>query len=375
VTAAPERFRELRINQLSRSFGNKFTALDKLDLTIAGGEFIALLGPSGCGKSTALNLLAGLLEPTGGSIWLDDKRLDTVPSEKRDFGMVFQNYALFPHLSVADNVGFGLRVRRVNKSERARRVRQALELVQLGSQADKSPSQLSGGQQQRVAIARAIVTEPRLVLMDEPLSNLDAKLRIDLRTEVRLLHQELGLTTVYVTHDQAEALSLADRLVVIREGVVQQVGSPQDIYENPKNAYVAAFVGYRNVLEGELVGSGKVDIGGVTLTADPAQRLADSGHVLVMTRPDDVVIGGPVAPAENQVDLTVRVSEYQGRVFAIEGRTERGLTVFGQSACALSPGQRVVCHFAPERIRVYGGDEMAGLSAADAEVVAIGAVP
>jgi putative spermidine/putrescine transport system ATP-binding protein len=373
VNAPAERFKELRISQLSRSFGNKFVALDKLDLTISGGEFVALLGPSGCGKSTALNLLAGLLDPTGGSIWLDDKRLDTVPSEKRDFGMVFQNYALFPHLSVADNVGFGLRIRRVNKTERVRRVKQALELVQLGSQADKAPSQLSGGQQQRVAIARAIVTEPRLVLMDEPLSNLDAKLRIDLRTEVRQLHQELGLTTVYVTHDQAEALSLADRLVVIREGVVQQVGSPMDIYENPTNAYVAAFVGYRNAIEGELVGGGRVDVGGITLRTDPAQQLPGSGHVLVMTRPDDVVIGGPVAPTENEIHLVVRVSEYQGRVFAIEGRTERGVTLFGQSSQALAPGDPVISHIAPERIRVYREDEMAGLSAADVELVASGA--
>ncbi|HYS39979.1 MAG TPA: ABC transporter ATP-binding protein, partial [Pseudonocardiaceae bacterium] len=175
-------FTELVLDGLTKRLGTH-TALNGLDLTVAGGEFVALLGPSGCGKSTALNLLAGLLTPTAGSIRLDGKRIDTVPAERRDFGMVFQNYALFPHLTVADNVGFGLRVRRLGRAERVRRVTDVLCLVQLADQADKYPGQLSGGQQQRVAIARAVVTEPRLVLMDEPLSNLDAKLRLDMRTE------------------------------------------------------------------------------------------------------------------------------------------------------------------------------------------------
>jgi putative spermidine/putrescine transport system ATP-binding protein len=242
------RFHALRMEGVGRRFGTA-VALDRLDLMIEGGEFIALLGPSGCGKSTALNCLAGLLPLSAGGIWLDDERIDGLPPEKRGFGMVFQNYALFPHLSVRRNVGFGLSIRRVPKAEIRRRVDETLALVELTDHADKLPGQLSGGQQQRVAIARAIVIEPRLVLMDEPLSNLDAKLRLQMRTEIRRLHQSLDLTTVYVTHDQEEALALADRIVVLRNGKVEQVGTPEQVYTYPANTYVAGFMGYRNLFE------------------------------------------------------------------------------------------------------------------------------
>src|SRR3954465_7815264 len=285
-----DRFDHLRLEQVSRSFGGK-AALQALDLQIAGGEFIALLGPSGCGKSTALNCLAGLLPLSGGSIWLDQKRIDTLPPEKRGFGMVFQNYALFPHMSVRRNVGFGLRMRGVGRDETRRRVDEALRLVQLQQVGDRLPGQLPGGQQQRVAIARAIVLEPPLVLMDEPLSNLDAALRLEMRTEIRRLHQSLGLTTIYVTHDQEEALSLADRLVILREGVVQQVGSPEDLYRAPVNAYVASFMGYRNLLAMTRAA------GGARLVTASGQGVALSGlavggvrpgPVTVAVRPDDI---------------------------------------------------------------------------------------
>jgi len=341
-------FTELVLDGLTKRLGTH-TALNGLDLTVAGGEFVALLGPSGCGKSTALNLLAGLLTPTAGSIRLDGKRIDTVPAERRDFGMVFQNYALFPHLTVADNVGFGLRVRRLGRAERVRRVTDVLCLVQLADQADKYPGQLSGGQQQRVAIARAVVTEPRLVLMDEPLSNLDAKLRLDTRTEIRLLHQELGLTTVYVTHDQQEALSLADRLVVLRDGTVQQIGTPAAVYETPANSYVAAFVGYRNALPGVLRGGNRVDVGATTLVV--GQQLPDFGRAVVMIRPDDLVITG-FANA-NALPVRVRVCEYQGRHFAVEGVTTSGVTVHCHADHPLAPGDEVAVVVAPERVRVY----------------------
>jgi putative spermidine/putrescine transport system ATP-binding protein len=362
------RFDELTLDKVTRMFGSH-TALDSLDLTIAGGEFVALLGPSGCGKSTALNVLAGLLAPTSGTIRLDGERIDTVPSERRDFGMVFQNYALFPHLTVADNVGFGLRVRRVHKAERSRRVAEALRLVQLADQAAKYPGQLSGGQQQRVAIARAVVTEPRLVLMDEPLSNLDAKLRLDMRTEIRLLHQELGLTTVYVTHDQQEALSLADRLVVLRDGRVQQIGTPVQIYEEPANAYVAAFVGYRNALPGALLGDGRVDIGGTTLVVGD-RSLPEAGPAVAMIRPDDLVIGD-VTGARNVLPVRVRVCEYQGRQFAVEGTITGDVTVHCQSDRAVPPGEHVTATVRPERVRVYpnGATEA---EAAEAALVAAG---
>src|SRR5450432_1751006 len=205
-------FNELRLDGVTRRFagagGHAFAALNELTLTVKRGEFVALLGPSGCGKSTALNCIAGLLQLSGGTIWLDDQRLDEMGPEDRGFGMVFQNYALFPHMTVRRNIGFGLATQHRPRDEIARRVEEALALVRLGNQGDKLPGQLSGGQQQRVAIARAIVVEPPLVLMDEPLSNLDAKLRIETRAEIRRIHSLVGSTTIYVTHDQDEALSL-----------------------------------------------------------------------------------------------------------------------------------------------------------------------
>src|SRR5439155_351992 len=215
------------------------------------------------GKSTALNCIAGLMPLSGGSIWLDDIRIDTLPPELRGFGMVFQNYALFPHMSVAKNVGFGLRMRGVAPSEIAPRVAHALKLVQLIGQEHKLPGQLSGGQQQRVAIARAIIIEPPLILMDDPLSNLDAKLRLQPRAEIRRIHRELGRSTIYVTHDQDEALSLADRIVVMKDGVVQQIGTPLEVYAQPANLHVARFMGYRNVVELDVEGE---DHGVVRLT-------------------------------------------------------------------------------------------------------------
>src|SRR5678815_398881 len=246
-------FAELRLDRVTRRFagagGKAFNALDELTLTVRKGEFICLLGPSGCGKSTALNCIAGLLQLSDGSIWLDDVRIDTLPPEQRGFGMVFQNYALFPHMSVEKNVGFGLRMRGVPADETSPRVARALKMVQLTGQEHKLPGQLSGGQQQRVAIARAIVIEPPLILMDEPLSNLDAKLRLETRSEIRRIHRELGRATIYVTHDQDEALSLADRIVVMKDGVVQQIASPQEVYAQPANLHVARFMGYRNVID------------------------------------------------------------------------------------------------------------------------------
>src|SRR5918998_5923112 len=249
IHAAP--FRELRLERLSREFGT-LNAVKDVSLTIQKGEFIALLGPSGCGKSTTLNLIAGLLPATAGGIWLDERRIDRLRPEERGFGMVFQNYALFPHMSVSKNIGFGLKMRGVPRSEAQRRVEEAVGLVRLKGQERKLPGQLSGGQQQRVAIARAIVVEPPLVLMDEPLSNLDAKLRLEMRAEIRRIHNTLGATTIYVTHDQEEALSLADRIVVLRDGVIRQVGTPAEVYYRPANHYVADFVGFRNAVAMEL---------------------------------------------------------------------------------------------------------------------------
>src|SRR5215216_5297823 len=252
MTIALSQFDEVRLDRLSRDFGT-LNALRDVSLTIRKGEFIALLGPSGCGKSTTLNLIAGLLPATGGGIWLDERRIDTLRPEERGFGMVFQNYALFPHMSVAKNVGFGLKMRGVPRADAQRRVEEAIGMVRLKGQERKLPGQLSGGQQQRVAIARAIVVEPPLVLMDEPLSNLDAKLRLEMRAEIRRIHNQLGATTIYVTHYQEEALSLADRIVVLKDGVVRQVGRPDDLFARPDYLDVAEFMGFRNRLQGRVV--------------------------------------------------------------------------------------------------------------------------
>ena len=346
---------ELRLQGVTRRFAD-VRAVSGLDLTIRGGEFIALLGPSGCGKSTALNCVAGLLPLTEGEIWLDDRRIDGLPPERRGFGMVFQSYALFPHLSVRGNVAFGLAMRGVAKAQQRDRVDEALRLVRLESKADRFPAQLSGGEQQRVAIARAVVVEPPLVLMDEPLSNLDAKLRTELRTEVRRLHQELGLTTVYVTHDQEEALSLADRVVVLRAGHVQEIGTPEEVYLQPVNRYVADFMGYRNMLELDVE---RVD-GDDAVLAGPGLRLLGrtrhaprNGRAVAAIRPEDFVVG---EEGDSTVEVTVDVVEYRGRDWAVEATTAGGARVHFVSDRPLSQGERTVLGVARERVLVFDPD-------------------
>jgi putative spermidine/putrescine transport system ATP-binding protein len=331
---------KLELAGVSRSFGS-VAALDGLSLTITGGEFIALLGPSGCGKSTALNCLAGLLPLTAGQITLDGKRVDTLAAERRGFGMVFQNYALFPHLSVERNVAFGLKMRGVPKAEIRTRVKEALELVHLDHLARSHPGQLSGGQQQRVAIARAVVLRPPLILMDEPLSNLDAKLRLEMRTEIKRLHQELGLTTIYVTHDQEEALSLADRLVLMKDGQVQQIGTPEELYAKPVTPFVADFMGFRN----QITGSGAFTFADATWTSTSSV----TGDSVAMCRPEDLRAG----VSSNVLDVTVEVVEYHGRQFLLQVVTASGLTLHAVSPEALSPGDKVQVGVTPDRLLVF----------------------
>jgi putative spermidine/putrescine transport system ATP-binding protein len=355
---SPHKFESLQLKDVGRRFGGR-DALADLNLTIRSGEFIALLGPSGCGKSTALNCLAGLLPLTHGQILIDGKRIDVLPSEKRDFGMVFQNYALFPHLTVEKNIAFGLQMRNLGKSEVSRRVAEGLALVKLEEHAKKLPGQLSGGQQQRVAIARAVVLEPRLVLMDEPLSNLDAKLRLEMRTEIRRLHQSLGLTTVYVTHDQEEALSLADRLVVLREGRVQQVGTPEELHNNPVNWHVADFMGYRNLLDlnVESVSGTQARVAGAGLTLDATlvQPAKVNDTVRVAIRPADLnVVAAGVSPSgRNLFQALVNVVEYQGREFAVGVTTSSGQNLYVHAEAAPVPGTTVTLSLDPARALVY----------------------
>lgn len=352
-------FNELKLEGVTRRFagagGHAFAALNELTLTIQRGEFIALLGPSGCGKSTALNCIAGLMQLSGGSIWLDAARIDTLPPEKRGFGMVFQNYALFPHMTVAKNIGFGLKMRGLADAEIAPRVAQALKLVQLMGQEHKLPGQLSGGQQQRVAIARAIVIEPPLVLMDEPLSNLDAKLRIETRAEIRRIHKELGRSTIYVTHDQDEALSLADRIVVMKDGVVQQIAAPQEIYGQPANLHVARFMGYRNVLElaVEGVSDDHVTVTGpdIRLIGVMKQPLLD-GRACVAMRPEEFALGdGPAGV--NTISGRVDNVEYCGRDSLVDVVTASGTRLHVRSTGTPRLGEMVRVHVPIERTLVY----------------------
>ena len=347
---ATRHFRELTLHRLSRSYGTH-AALSELDITIGGGEFVALLGPSGCGKSTALNCIAGLLPLTGGRIEQDGRRIDTLPPERRGFGMVFQNYALFPHMSVERNVAFGLRMRKVRKQDMRRRVDQALGLVQLRDQAKKFPGQLSGGQQQRVAIARAVALEPAVVLMDEPLSNLDAKLRLEMRGEIRRLHQTLGLTTIYVTHDQEEALSLADRIVVLREGVVQQIGTPEQVYAAPANQYVASFMGYRTMLDATAhhvsAGTVQLDVAGSGQLAGTLAGGCGAGQVVAAIRPDDVEV------ADVGVEAVVEVVEYHGHQLAAQATLRDGQHIHFKSRHRLAPGDNIRLAAPADRVLVF----------------------
>ncbi|WP_182112163.1 MULTISPECIES: ABC transporter ATP-binding protein [unclassified Actinotalea] len=361
MAIAAGKFESLELQGVGRSFGGQ-TALADLDLTVRAGEFIALLGPSGCGKSTALNCIAGLLPLTHGQILIDGKRVDTVPAENRGFGMVFQNYALFPHLSVEKNIAFGLQMRKVSKEETKRRVAEAVALVKLEQHAKKLPGQLSGGQQQRVAIARAVVTEPRLVLMDEPLSNLDAKLRLEMRTEIRRLHQSLGLTTIYVTHDQEEALSMADRLVVLREGRVQQVGTPEQLHKHPVNWHVADFMGYRNLVDltvsavaGDVV---TVEGQGIRLHGTAPEPVAVGALVRVAIRPEDLVVVSPTAPqvGGNAVSADVVTVEYHGREFAVGATTPQGQLLHVHADHPPVLGHTVDLTADPSRVLVYPAD-------------------
>ena len=356
-------FTELRLDHVTRRFagaaGKAFNAVDDLTLTIKRGEFIALLGPSGCGKSTALNCVAGLLPLSGGSIWLDETRIDSLPPEKRGFGMVFQNYALFPHMSVTRNIDFGLRMRGVAASEIAPRVARALKLVQLVGQENKLPGQLSGGQQQRVAIARAIVIEPPLILMDEPLSNLDAKLRLETRAEIRRIHRELGRTTIYVTHDQDEALSLADRIVVMEDGSVQQIAAPQEVYAQPANLRVARFMGYRNVLElavereqdaRVMLGDGDIRLAGM-----PKQPLT-GGSACVAIRPEDIAVGeGP--SGANTIAGRVENVEYCGRDSLLDVVTSSGTLLHVRAGGHFALGDALRVHIPVDRVLVYPSDK------------------
>ena len=278
----------LELQNLQRNFG-PVKALDGIEIELGEGEFLSLLGPSGCGKTTALRLVAGFDRPDGGPIVVDGKDITNVSPSKRDMGMVFQAYSLFPNMTARQNVEYGLKIRGKEKTLRRRRVQELLELVGLGHAADRYPHQLSGGMQQRVALARALAIEPRVLLLDEPLSALDAKVRVQLREEIRRIQLELGITTLYVTHDQEEALSVSDHVAVMYGGRIEQMGSPAEMYSAPATPFVAEFIGTMNRLEGTVVDGG-VEHGGTTLRIEEAQNRPRGERVLVLVRPETVEV-------------------------------------------------------------------------------------
>ena len=281
----------LRIDHVSASYGSN-RVLSGISIDIRPGEFFALLGPSGCGKTTLLRLIAGFTQAESGRIIVGDKDISHLPPWKRDVGLVFQSYALWPHMTVARNIAFGLEERRLPRAEIARRVAAALDLVGLAALAERRPSQLSGGQQQRVALARTIAIEPKVLLLDEPLSNLDAKMRLQVRRELRELQQRLGLTTILVTHDQEEANTICDRVAVMNAGEVQQVGSPSDLYDNPANLFVANFLGTANILDGDVSGAGPERVfdnhAGLRFPLSSDAKMQDGARMVL--RPQDIVI-------------------------------------------------------------------------------------
>jgi iron(III) transport system ATP-binding protein len=351
----------VNLERVSKSFNSSQPTVKEVNLQIKAGEFFTLLGPSGCGKTTTLRMIAGFYYPTSGRILFGDKDVTFQPPNDRNTGMVFQNYALFPHMTVFENVAFGLRLRKVSGAELTRRVEEALGQVRLSGYGSRRIDQLSGGQQQRVALARALVIQPSILLLDEPLSNLDAKLREETRTEIRRLQQRAGLTAIYVTHDQAEAMAISDRIAVMEGGYVHQVGSPQEIYHRPATRFVATFIGKSNLLEGTLATvdgtTGVIELdGGARLTVDLTRRNASvattpGSRVLLAIRPE----GLQIASGQTENVLTCQVSswEFNGAYTEYEltsGPHKLTAAVTDRDGEVRQPGQTVSLYLAPDRI-------------------------
>ena len=340
-----------------KTFGTH-VALSEFDLTLAAGELVALLGPSGSGKTTALRVLAGLESTDDGRILIDGDNVSTLPTSRRDMGMVFQSYSLFPHLSAGQNVEFGLRMRRVPAAERRARAAEALALVGLDTHYDRYAHQLSGGQQQRVALARALVTRPRVLLLDEPLSALDAKVRVQLREEIRRIQTELGITTLFVTHDQDEALAVADRVAVMRDGRIEQVGTPEELYTRPASPFIADFVGLSNRLPGVVL-HGFAAVHGVALPlVDPSQA---DGPVHVFVRPEDLSLV-PAGTPGSLLSGTVLLSSFLGSLRRTTVARDAGGTVVLQHDLRVRPmpGESVFVRFAGAPVPVEAVAEPRG---------------
>lgn len=368
-------FKHFSIENVSKIYGSK-TVLDNFNLELKQGEFVTFLGPSGCGKSTALNCICGLIPISGGEIYIDDECIDdgtkSIPAEKRGFGMVFQNYALFPHLTAFNNIAFGLQIKKLSRTAIEEKVKQALRIVHLEGYEEKLPGQMSGGEQQRVAIARCIVMEPRLLMLDEPLSNLDAKLRIDMRYELKSIHDRLQITSIYVTHDQQEALALSDRIVVIRQGQIQQVGTPDQIYAQPSNLFVADFMGFRNIWDatietlntrGNILEIG-INVKGVKLTSERQfsphlkaaleKAIQTKEPVKTAIRPEDIQIG---QGDSNSMTCKVEVVEYLGQVSQVAAKMANGFRVDLHPVERVKTGEQINVWAPADKVLLFPKEE------------------
>ena len=340
---------EVIIKDAVKRYGD-FTALNGVSLNIKEGEFFTLLGPSGCGKTTLLRMIAGFNSIEAGDFYFGEKRINDVAAHKRDIGMVFQNYAIFPHLTVKENVAYGLKARKVGKKEMDERVDEALKLVQIEHLADRKPNELSGGQQQRVALARAFVIEPSVLLMDEPLSNLDAKLRVQMRTVIKKLQRRLGITTIYVTHDQEEALAISDRIAVMKDGNIMQIGTPNEIYAKPQNPFVAGFIGVSNFLDCDVNGNQVTIAGEMTIEIPVKKEYKGKGKL--SARPEQLFFSETGMPGK------VLFSTFLGDFIEYEVELDNGQSLIvneytKDTASVHEDGEKVFLSFDPNRISLY----------------------
>jgi spermidine/putrescine transport system ATP-binding protein len=374
---------EIRLEELTKAFGET-VAVDGIDLDMPPGEFFTLLGPSGCGKTTTLRMIAGFEQPTSGRIVLDGTDVARVPPHKRNVNTVFQSYALFPHLDVAGNVAFGLKYQRVTKEERRRKVKGILELVRLSDFAERKPEQLSGGQQQRVALARALILTPRVLLLDEPLGALDARLRKDLQVELKAIQSDIGVTFVFVTHDQEEALTMSDRVAVMNRGCVEQAASPREVYEEPRTAFVADFLGVSNLLDAEATadhGACRLRIGDREFRAEQGET-ASRGGVKAMIRPERIGIEPHGTAGGNRLPGLVERAVFLGGSHEVHVRVLGGellkATVANDGkppAVALEQGEAVSLHLPADSLRVLTPSEPAPESAEPAEATEVSREP
>jgi putative spermidine/putrescine transport system ATP-binding protein len=377
VAAAKASGAELRLRQLTKAFGAA-KAVDQISLDVPPGAFVSLLGPSGSGKTTTLNLIAGFLAPDSGDILLDQRSIADVPPHKRNIGMVFQSYSLFPHMTVADNVGFPLRMRtRLSREQARRRIDEMLALVQLGHLGNRYPRQLSGGQQQRVAMARALVSHPRLLLMDEPLGALDKKLREQMQVEIKRIHRSVGTTVIYVTHDQTEALTMSDLVVVMHQARVAQVGTPRVLYEAPASLFVADFLGDSNLLAAKVIRADGDDIvveigSGETIRATRGTRAAPEGsRVVVLIRPEDMSVATTPERGDGHDALTGRIKDisYHGDTFKLDvavGEEVLKVKVVREHGAGMERGRQVLLRWKSAAARVLPAAELSN-DAADGD--------